>query len=131
MSKILEKAQFSWGYPEGGDPVYTGYHDPEGKKRNGFAVPYFPTDQIVKMVQDTRELPEGNVRVEIEDFPALLGDTQVVLHDSNYPEDDPETVPGIICNTEDGPRTLYPVGAMAWTWGVVQEERSNYSMEVR
>jgi hypothetical protein len=83
-----------------------------GELWNGWAVPYFTHEAVLELMKLMPDMPMEYVVNKDAFVSRLVG----------VPEEDSEmVVPGEFCDTVNGRKKLYPVGAWNWCWDEVDE----------
>lgn len=116
MAATLVRGEFAWDVK----PSYPGYYDPT-MRWNGFAVPGFTravADRVMRWNQ--RMYRKDSEAVERVRWSAKQ-DAYLIDNPVAYPGEPPEVVEGVDRSTVDGPKHLYFIGGMAWTWFALNE----------
>ena len=103
MTKLLQSNTFTIE-----DTTIKGYSDPT-ECWNGWACPHFEIGDICRFL-----VLSGNKFAYDPEQDAIF------ITNLEWPEWEPEIYPGADYETVDGVKHLYPVGAWAWTWDVVE-----------
>lgn len=83
-----------------------------GDNWNGWATPYFEVDEAFKIVEEYNKETE---------FPILYNEETDTFAVKEMGELDGDNWKGVNCQTEDGIKHLYGIGAYAWIWDFVSQ----------
>jgi len=112
-------------YLEGSvDTPVIGYTD--GSDWNGWATPVFDKDTAAQVMQSVNAANRAfEEKYGADDQLSVsydAGQNAFLIHDPNYPDDDPQIVKGHDITVEGRPIHVYALGTRDWTWSEWEDD---------